>query len=219
MRSNVTGVSLTAMLLITACLLTSVEAIAATEQATSVMAPEAKNGGGAPKPFVAKSFRVPTRVETEQFTLVPLGPALAKVDYAAYMSSIAHLQKTFSHSTGWPREGISDADAMKDMETEAARFQNRQSFAYAVLTPDGKRERGCIYVSPSTVDGYDAVVRLWVTQDEYNAGFDSKLYAWAIDWMQRDWPFENVSYPGRSMEWSTWIELVAASKVEKTRPL
>ena len=45
----------------------------------------------------------PLRVETSDFKLVPLGPELVKIDYDAYMSSIEHLQKTFTRSTSWPR--------------------------------------------------------------------------------------------------------------------
>lgn len=160
--------------------------------------------------FVAPDFAVPTRIEGPDFVLVPLGPALAQIDYAAYMSSIAHLQQTFTRSTNWPNADITAADAMLDMETEAARFAQRESFAYAVLTPDGTRERGCVYVYPAKVPGYDAEVRLWVTKAEFDAGFDAQLYAWTQDWIAKDWPLRNVAYPGRSINWATWDKLIAA---------
>lgn len=168
--------------------------------------------------FVPEDFKVPILVETGKFKIVPLGPELAKVDFKAYMSSIEHLQKTFTRSTDWPHKDISDADAMQDMETEQARFRNRKSFAYAVLTPDGSRERGCVYVSPSTVEGYDSVVRIWVTKDEYDAGFDAELYAWVVNWMRKDWPFTKIAYPGRAIEWAAWDSIVAADKAIKAAP-
>ncbi|QCI96227.1 twin-arginine translocation pathway signal protein (plasmid) [Novosphingobium sp. EMRT-2] len=168
-------------------------------------------------PFVPADFNVPTHVEGPDFTIVPLAPALAKIDYDAYMASIEHLQKTFSRSTSWPHEGISAADAVQDMETEQARFQARKSFAYSVLTPDGMRERGCVYVYPSTVPGYDAVVRLWVTKAEYDAGFDAELYQWVTHWVRTDWPFAKVAYPGRAIEWSAWDAMVAASKAAASK--
>jgi hypothetical protein len=162
--------------------------------------------------FVAPDFAVPTRIEGPGFVLVPLGPALADIDFAAYMSSITHLQQTFTRSTGWPREDITAAEAMADMESEAGRFARRESFAYAVLTPDGTRERGCVYVAPSNVPGHDAVVRLWVTKAEYDAGFDAELYSWTQGWMARDWPFRNIAYPGRALAWDKWDALMAAAK-------
>ena len=51
----------------------------------------------------------------------PLGPALAKHDFDAYMSSIEHLQKNFSHSERWPNAKITMADAVKDVEGEIGR--------------------------------------------------------------------------------------------------
>ncbi|GGB58986.1 twin-arginine translocation pathway signal protein [Blastomonas aquatica] len=163
--------------------------------------------------FVPADFKVPTLVETPGFKIVPLGPELVDIDFAAYMSSIEHLQMTFTRSTSWPHKDVSAADAMQDMQTEQARFEKRASFAYAVLTPDGSRERGCVYVYPSQVDGYDAVVTMWVTKAEYGAGFDAELYAWAKEWVAKDWPFAKVAYPGRSIDFATWDALVAASKV------
>ena len=164
--------------------------------------------------FIPATFDAPTLIEAQGFKLVPLGPDLVDIDYEAYMSSIEHLQKTFTRSDRWPHAGISDADAMLDMENEQARFENRESFAYAVLTPDGTRERGCVYVYPSNIEGYDAVVRLWVTKAEYDAGFDEELYAWASDWVASDWPFETVAYPGRAIEWATWDGLVAEQEAK-----
>lgn len=131
----------------------------------------------APAPWIAPDFAVPTLVEGPGFKLVPLGPALTAIDYRAYMASIDHLQRTFTRSTAWPHAGLTMKDAVIDMETEEARFARRESFAYAVLTPDGSRERGCVYVYPSKVAGHDAQVQLWVTAAEYEAGFDAELYA------------------------------------------
>jgi hypothetical protein len=178
--------------------------------AAALAAPAQADQPPAPPPaasFVAPDFAVPMLVETHDFKLVPLGPALVDIDYAAYMSSIAHLQQSFTRSTSWPREGITAAEAMADMKNEAARFESRRSFAYAVLTPDGTRERGCIYVAPSPVPGYGAVVRLWVTKAEYDAGFDAELYAWARGWMASAWPFASVAFPGRAIAWEEWDAL------------
>jgi hypothetical protein len=96
---------------------------------------------------------------------------------------------------------------MQDMLNEEGRFERRESFAYAVLTPNGERERGCIYVRPSSKPGYDAEVALWVTQAEFDAGFDAELYAWAAQWIEQSWPFEQVAYPGRAIAWSQWDAL------------
>ncbi|MET1756349.1 twin-arginine translocation pathway signal protein [Novosphingobium sp. RD2P27] len=216
MIGDVKRASLPLAMLIGVGCATSAEAWAAPGKVpqAEALAPAAKHASKPAALFVPPEFHVPPLVEAKGFRLVPLGPELVTVDFDAYMSSIEHLQKTFTRSSIWPPKDISASDAMRDMETEQARFRNRQSFAYAVLTPDGRRERGSVYVSPSTVAGYDAVVRMWVTQDEYDAGFDAKLFEWVADWMQKDWPFARVAYPGRAIEWSAWDSLVAADKAK-----
>jgi hypothetical protein len=218
MRSIVTSLGVTLMALPIAWCPTFAQEPAAAPatgaSSTPAMAKATQASNPSP-PFVPADFKVPVLVEGDGFKLVPLGPDLVKIDFDAYMSSIDHLQKTFTRSTSWPHAGITAADAMQDMTTEQARFKKRASFAYAVLTPDGSRELGSVYVSPSVVPGYDATVRMWVTRHEYDAGFDARLYQWVTAWMKKDWPFTNVAYPGRAVDWSTWDALVAANKASK----
>lgn len=121
---------------------------------------------------------------------------------AASMSSIEHLQQTFSRSGGWLHENITDEDAVQDMLNEEERLNNRESFDYAVLTPEGDRERGCVYVRPSSKPSYDAQVSLWVTKAEFDAGFDAEFYEWTTQWVEENWPFTELAFPGRSIEWT-----------------
>jgi hypothetical protein len=146
-------------------------------------------------PFVPASFEVPAHYKAASFQLKPLGPDLAKHDYDAYMSSIEHLQKTFSNGGRWPNASITMADAVKDVEGEQRRFQARRSFTYAVLTLDGTKELGCVYISPSRTEGYDAAVRLWVTKEQYDAGLQPVVLEEVKAWLARSWPFKNVLYP------------------------
>jgi len=212
MKFRIAGAGLT--LLLAACSPSPQDEAAETANMPAVSAEQSMTSETtAVVPFIPVDFNPPILVEAEGFKLVPLGPDLVKVDFDAYMSSIEHLQVTFSRSSSWPREDISDADAMLDMETEQSRFRNRESFAYGVLTPDGTRELGSVYVAPSTVSGYDAVVKMWVTKADYDAGFDAQLYAWVTNWVAAEWPFIKVAYPGRAIDWDTWDALVAANAV------
>jgi len=150
-------------------------------------------------PLVPAGFDVPRLHKSSGFQLVPLGPDLAKHDYDAYMSSIEHLQKTFSLSTRWPREGLTMEDALKDVQGEQQRFEARRSFTYAVLTPDGAKELGCVYISPSRKQGYDAVVRLWVTKAQFDAGFEDVLIPEVKQWLAARWPFQSIAWTGREI--------------------
>jgi len=158
-------------------------------------------------PFIPVDYNPTRRVETETFLLLPLGPDLVNQDYAAYMSSIEHLQKTFTRSSAWPKDDITVEDAMKDVLNEQERFANRESFAYSVLTKDGERELGSVYIRPASKLGFEAEVSLWVTQQEFDSGFDASLYEWTQLWIAESWPFKKVAYPGRKIEWAEWDKM------------
>ncbi|MCB1021372.1 MAG: twin-arginine translocation pathway signal protein [Bryobacterales bacterium] len=169
------------------------------EPAAEAPAPEAS--------FIPADFTPPTEVEGDGFVLVPLDTKVTEMDYKAYMASIEHLQKTFTHSDRWPREGLTMDDAVKDMENEQAQWEKRESFPYSVLDPEKTRERGCFYIRPSKKEGYDAVVRSWVTAEEFAAGFDEKLYEWGRTWVESTWPFKKVAYLGREISREDWDKL------------
>ena len=148
----------------------------------------------APKaPFVPAGFAVPESYQTAAYKLVPLGPALAKHDFDAYMSSIDHLRSTFGGGK-WPNAGITMDDAMKDVEGEISRFKARRSFTYAVLSLDGTKELGCVYIRPSRKPEFDAKVVMWVTKAEFDKGLQPKLLADTKAWLAKAWPFKNPEF-------------------------
>jgi hypothetical protein len=104
-----------------------------------------------PPSFVPAGFDPPAEFRSASFKLVPLGPALAKQDYDAYMSSIEHLQKTFSGNDRWPTAKLTMEDQAKDMAGEKSRFDARKSFTYSVLTLDASKNSGaCTSVPPAS---------------------------------------------------------------------
>ena len=168
----------------------------------------------AKEPFVAADFRVPEMYVSRQgtFKLKPLGPKYASRDYAAYMSSIQHLQKTFTFSTSWPHAGLTMAEAVKDVEGEQAGFAARRKFTYAVLNPNESRELGCVYISPSNKEGYDATVRMWVTENQFVIGFEDRLFLEVKAWVNSRWPFARVAYIGREITRDEFQKLADKAK-------
>lgn len=160
-----------------------------------------------PPAFVPATFHAPAEFRTASFKMVPLGPELAKQDYDAYMSSIEHLQKTFSGNNRWPTEKLTMEDQAKDMAGEKSRFDSRKSFTYSVLTPDGSKELGCVYISPSRKQGYDAMVRVWVTKDQFDKGLEGTLIPEVKTWMAAKWPFAKVAWPKRDIPNEEWTAL------------
>lgn len=148
----------------------------------------------APTAWLPAGFQPPVALKTAKYQLVPLGPDIVKQDYAAYMGSIEHLQKTMGGN--WPNKNITMADAMKDMEQEQARYEKRRSFAYGVLSPDRAEEYGSVYIRPSRKQGYDATVSMWTTQKKFDEGFEKQLMQDMKQWVKAQWPFQKVAYLG-----------------------
>jgi hypothetical protein len=171
-------------------------------------------------PFVPADFAVPTLYVSRQgtFKLKPLGPKYAKHDYDAYMGSIEHLQKTFTFSTRWPHAGLTMADAIKDVEGEEASFLARRKFTYAVLNQSETRELGCVYISPSPKQGYDAQVRMWVTENQAIIGFDKRLYEEVKAWLKAKWPFDRVAFIGPEISHDDYRALPDKTLPDKTKP-
>jgi hypothetical protein len=160
--------------------------------------------------LVPENFNVPQQYVGKTYKLVPLGPAVAKLDYEAYMSSVEHIRST--QGGNWPRLGLTMEDQAKDMAGEKAQWDERRSFPYAVLTTDGSREIGCFYIRPSDREGYDAVATLWVTKADYDKGMEDRLSADMKAWVAQAWPFTKVAWPGHGIPREEWKALPKKQK-------
>jgi hypothetical protein len=83
----------------------------------------------------------------------------------------------------------------------------RSSFDYAVVSPDGKRLLGCVYVDPPEKAGYDAEAYYWARRDGPERGLEEELGESTRRWIPEAWPFENVAYPGRDISWEDYDAL------------
>jgi hypothetical protein len=143
--------------------------------------------------LVPEGFEVPRELRTEWFRLEPLGPQHNDSDYAAWMSSIKHLQTSPGFAGhGWPPdEGLPIEENLADLVRHADEFEKRLAFAYTVLRPDADEVIGCVYFDPTEQAG--AVdVRSWVRADV--AELDATLRTTVRDWLSSSWPFDSVTY-------------------------
>ena len=159
------------------------------------------------EPFVPIDFKVPEKLEYEEFLIRMLTVNDVVKDYDAVMTSIDHIRKVFGPNSGWPSKELTLEQDLIDLGWHQKEFQNRSSFAFTVMTPDESICLGCVYIDPTNKGDYDAQVTLWVRTSEYEKGFEPILFNAVKDWIQRDWPFNNVAYPGRIIEWKTWEAL------------
>jgi hypothetical protein len=155
------------------------------------------------QPFVPEDFRVPDTLETEHFRLRMLTVNDVVKDYDAVMSSVNELQKQFPH-WGWPASDLSFEQDLIDLGWHQKEFQRRTSFAYTVVSPDESQVLGCLYIFPTTKGDYDASAEMWVRTSVLEKGYDALLYQTVRKWMDTDWPFEKVAYPGREISLKEW---------------
>lgn len=152
--------------------------------------------------FVPPEFVVPESLETAEFRLRMLTVNDVVKDYDAVMTSVEHLRTVWLGGK-WP-VGLTLEQNLIDLGWHQKEFQTRRSFAYTVVTPDEARVIGCVYIEPTHRQGYDAEVYLWARQSELASGLEARLHAAVKAWVQSQWPFRSVGYPGREIAWDVW---------------
>jgi len=159
-----------------------------------------------PIPFVPADFNVPGTLETREFRLRMLSVGDVVKDYDAVMTSAEHVSKVWPGGS-WPT-GLTLEQNLIDLGWHQKEFQRRRSFAYTVVSPDEDRVLGCVYIEPTRKRGYDAEIYLWARQSELASGLDSRLYEAVEKWIAKEWPFRRAGFPGRSIDWKSWNEIV-----------
>ena len=155
-------------------------------------------------PFIPKDFKIPEKLETEKFRLRMLTVNDVVKDYDAVMTSIDHLKGVFGSGSSWPTKDLTFEQDLIDLGWHQKEFQRRRSFAYTVMNLNESQCLGCVYIHPTYKKDFDAVVYLWVRKSEYDKGLDPILFDAVKSWIEKEWPFKNVAYPGRDIDWEVW---------------
>ncbi len=143
----------------------------------------------------SKSFTPPVPLKTDRLRLEPLDPEHAQLDHAALMSSREHLRKTL-HWGDWPTADMTVAANRADLERHKAEFDRREAYAYTVLSLDGTRCVGCVYLKPlGQSKPRAAMVAYWVVADELPNDLDHHLVEALLEWLGKEWPLDNVVLP------------------------
>ena len=156
--------------------------------------------------LIPLSHPVPPGFEHRRFRLRPLTIHDAVRDYDAVMSSAERLRQRFPYG-GWPDPEMTLEQDLIDLAWHQKEAQLRRSFAYAVVRQDEGRILGCVYVDPPEKRGADAEVSLWVRRDEEEGDLEPELELAVREWLEHEWPFRTVRWPGREISWEDWDNL------------
>ncbi|MER5419610.1 GNAT family N-acetyltransferase [Streptosporangium roseum] len=143
-------------------------------------------------------------MEHERFHIRPITIHDTVRDFDAVMSSAARLRESFPGGGGWPLDDMTLEENLIDLAWHQKEALLRRSFNYAVMSPDGSRQLGCVYIDPPEKRGADADVSFWVRTGEEGTGLDEELERVVRAWMREAWPYASVRWPGRDISWEEW---------------
>ena len=152
--------------------------------------------------FIPSDFNVPTSFVKDKYRLEILSPKFAELDFDAVATSKERLRSVFGECTDWPKDDLTLEDNIRDLERHEKEFIARDAFAYSVLTLKSDYCLGCIYIEPSASEDYNCEVYQWVRDGEIE--LDEMLYRDIKEWLDLNWPFKNVIFPGREISWKEW---------------
>jgi hypothetical protein len=173
-------------------------------------------------PFVENNFLPPQDLRNQFFHLRILSPHFASQDFEAVASSASAIRNVFGPSNDWPAPDMTYAHNLADLERHEAEFHARKAFAYAVLGTSGKSYLGCVYINPikSKLDDdqrkklFQAQVFFWLSS-LHNEVTANQLLSELKSWLQGNWPFQAVAFPGREITWHKWEQLSYSASENK----
>ena len=152
--------------------------------------------------FIPISFKIPNRLSNDQLHFEVLRSEFCELDYEAVMSSKERLRHVFAKNDEWPESDMSFEFNKNDLIMHEDEFNHREAFAYAVFNAEKDNYLGCVYIRPTEQENYDCEVYLWVKDSE--ALLDDSLFETVDNWLQKEWPFKQRAYPGRTITWKEW---------------
>jgi hypothetical protein len=153
----------------------------------------------------AVDFAPPQSLGTRSMFLVPLKPEHAELDYAAFMSSREHLRRTLDWG-GWPSDDATVEENRTDLERHWREHRANEAYTYAVLSPDGTRSLGCVYLKPlpsgenvpEEIAGLQTPgvrIAYWVVESSLPDALDRHLVQQLTHWLRNEWGMQSILMP------------------------
>jgi hypothetical protein len=179
--------------------------------------------------FIEKT-KVPKKLETREFIILPLRPRHADLDYKAQSKSKEILERNeFSKEL----ENVSTIeDNLEAVREKRAAHVAHEAFSYTVLRPDKSMCLGGVHIEslhlalkeanchPNTLDMVqedEAVITFWVRQSQIVSNLDQRLLQSLIVWMRKDWPISHFFFQtNRNNKRQVKLFLAAGMRVKFT---
>jgi hypothetical protein len=156
----------------------------------------------------ADGAAVPERLDTPEFVLRPITVEDAALDYEAVVETREQLRR-WEQST-WPADDFTIEANRRDLADLERRHREHRAYTYTVVSPDGTRCLGCVYVFPTDAtfltrarvtpigqDAWadvDAVVYFWMRLSCMRVEMDVRLLSALRTWFREQWGLERTVY-------------------------
>ena len=138
--------------------------------------------------------------------LVPVVPKLGNFVWIYHDPTITSADMKMFRNMPRPQEPIM-SEEIASLKRHEWELVHNIAFSWAVCTPDEGEELAYVQIFPSPKQGYDAMIRIAVTNHGIEAGLDKIIEAPVKEWIKTQWPFQKVGYPGRDIPTETWNAL------------
>jgi hypothetical protein len=130
------------------------------------------------------------------YRIEPIHRNQGPLDYIAWHDeSWDDLRVLYGRAWDWPRE-MSEAQNADDLETKHyAKFLTLDWITYEVLSLDGERALGSIYITPQECGGHGAHAMYWITTP-LRADIEATFHAEIKQWLNTVWPWGTTYFPG-----------------------
>jgi hypothetical protein len=150
---------------------------------------------------------IPNLLQTDEFTILPLGPKDNLLDYDAVMASLSYYRKF--HPADWSSINFSVEENLAELNRHEKDHNNRTAFTFSVQSPQLDSALGCIYVNGyrellswlkrpaeelAQAKAYECQVYFWTRPNCFETDLDRKILEAFSSWFETKWAFSKVLY-------------------------
>ena len=134
------------------------------------------------RPLLPQGFSVPKSWPGTYVCLIPAGPEWTDLDFEAVVASRSKLKHLFGPEDDWPPGDLTRTRNEADLAWHAKEFELGKSFASM---------------------SHEVEAYLW-THINLDKEVAELIEHEVIDWLDREWPFESIAWPGRFISFESW---------------
>lgn len=149
-----------------------------------------------PDIILTNGFRPHSGFKGTKFRIEPIHRNHSPIDYKAWHDeSWNELRVLYGQAWDWPRE-ISESQNAEDLEKlHYEQFLRQDWISYEVLSLEGDRALGSIYITPQSCGAYGAFAMYWITTP-MRQGIEGTFHAEVKQWLNTVWPWGTTYFPG-----------------------